>query len=135
VQFRKMVEVLGLPELADDPRFARNEDRNANREQLRPLLVERLRTKTTQEWFGEFIDAGVPCGPVNTVDQGVALAAEVGLEPIVTVGEGDRALPVIRHPIRYSDTPAGYRLAPPRLGEHTDSIREWLASPQAADPL
>ena len=45
-QFRKLVEVLGVPELADDPRFVRNEDRTANRDELRPLLVERLRTRT-----------------------------------------------------------------------------------------
>ncbi len=50
-QFRKLVEVLGVPELADDPRFARNEDRTANRDELRPLLVERLKTRSTMDWF------------------------------------------------------------------------------------
>jgi crotonobetainyl-CoA:carnitine CoA-transferase CaiB-like acyl-CoA transferase len=133
LQFRKMVEVLGIPELADDPRFARNEDRNHNRDELRPLLVERLWSRTTHQWFSDFIDAGVPCGPVNTVDEGVALATEVGLQPVVTVGDGDRAIPVIRHPIRYSDTPAQYRLAPPRLGEHSDEVREWLSSRDPVD--
>src|SRR6059036_2288308 len=59
-QFRKLVTVLGVPELADDPRFLRNEDRTANREQLRPLLVERLRTRRTDEWFHDIIGAGVP---------------------------------------------------------------------------
>ncbi len=57
-QFRKLVEVLGVPELADDPRFVRNEDRTANRDQLRPLLVERLRTRTKMEWFRDIIAAG-----------------------------------------------------------------------------
>ena len=65
-QFRKLVEVLGVAELADDPRFARNEDRTANRDELRPLLVERLQTRSTMDWFREIIAAGVPCGPVNT---------------------------------------------------------------------
>src|SRR5919112_4951837 len=50
-QFRKLVEVIGVPELADDPRFTRNEDRTANRDELRPLLVERLKERTALEWF------------------------------------------------------------------------------------
>ena len=106
-QFRKLVEVLGVPELADDPRFARNEDRTANRDELRPLLVERLRTRTKMEWFRDIIAAGVPCGPINTVDGGVAFAEEVGLDPVVDVGEGDAAVPSVRNPIRFSETPAG----------------------------
>ncbi|MGY1631458.1 CaiB/BaiF CoA transferase family protein [Geodermatophilus sp. SYSU D01186] len=130
-QFRKLVEVLGVPELADDPRFLRNEDRTANRDELRPLLVERLRTRTKQEWFRDIIAAGVPCGPINTVDQGVAFAEEVGLDPVVSVGEGDAAVPSVRNPIRFSATPADYRLPPPRLDEHGAEIREWLAAPAA----
>jgi crotonobetainyl-CoA:carnitine CoA-transferase CaiB-like acyl-CoA transferase len=129
VQFRKLTEVLGTPELADDPRFAHNEDRTANRDQLRPLLVERLGTRTKQEWFRDVIAAGVPCGPINTVDQGVAFAAEVGLDPVVTVGEGAAAIPSVRHPITFSQTPAGYRLPPPALDEHGAEIRRWLAEP------
>jgi crotonobetainyl-CoA:carnitine CoA-transferase CaiB-like acyl-CoA transferase len=128
-QFRKLVQVLGAPELADDPRFSRNEDRTANRDQLRPLLVERLRTRTKLEWFRDIIAAGVPCGPINTVDQGVAFAEEVGLDPVVTVGEGAAAVPSVRNPIRFSDTPAGYRLPPPALDEHGAEIRRWLAEP------
>src|ERR687894_3233142 len=58
-QFRRLCEVLGLPDLVDDPRFRRNEDRTANRDELRPLLVERLRTRTKDEWFRELITAGV----------------------------------------------------------------------------
>jgi crotonobetainyl-CoA:carnitine CoA-transferase CaiB-like acyl-CoA transferase len=125
-QFRKLVEVLGVPKLADDPRFARNEDRTANRDELRPLLVERLRTRTKLEWFRDIIAAGVPCGPINTVDQGIAFAEEVGLDPVVTVGEGTAAIPSIRNPIRFSDTAPDYRLPPPALDEHGEEIRRWL---------
>jgi crotonobetainyl-CoA:carnitine CoA-transferase CaiB-like acyl-CoA transferase len=128
-QFRKLVDALGVPGLADDPRFSRNEDRTANREQLRPLLVERLRTRTKMEWFRELIALGVPCGPINTVDGGVAFAEEVGLDPVVTVGEGSAAVPSVRNPIRFSDTPADYRLPPPALDEHGAQIRRWLAGP------
>jgi crotonobetainyl-CoA:carnitine CoA-transferase CaiB-like acyl-CoA transferase len=131
-QFRKLVEVLGVPELADDPRFLRNEDRTANRDELRPLLVERLRTRTKDEWFRDIIAAGVPCGPINTVDQGVAFAEEVGLDPVVTVGEGDAAVPSVRNPITFSETAAEYRLPPPGLDEHGAEIRRWLSAPVGA---
>ena len=130
LQFRKLAQVLGVPELPDDPRFGRNEDRTANRDQLRPLLVERLRTRPKLEWFRELTAAGVPCGPINTIDQGVAFAAEVGLDPVVSVGEGDAAIPSVRHPITFSATPASYRLPPPALDEHGAEIRRWLAEPE-----
>jgi crotonobetainyl-CoA:carnitine CoA-transferase CaiB-like acyl-CoA transferase len=120
--------VLGVPELADDPRFGRNEDRTANREELRPLLVERLRTRTKQEWFRDIIGAGVPCGPINTIDQGVAFAEEVGLDPVVRIGVD--AVPTVRNPITFSETPPAYRLPPPDLDEHGAEIRRWLAAPE-----
>jgi crotonobetainyl-CoA:carnitine CoA-transferase CaiB-like acyl-CoA transferase len=132
-QFRKLVEVLGVPELADDPRFARNEDRTANRDALRPLLVERLLTRTKMEWFRDVISAGVPCGPINTGDQGVAFAESIGLDPVVSVGEGGTAVPSVRNPITFSGTPADYRLPPPSLDEHGAEIRRWLASPEERD--
>ncbi|SDG23832.1 CaiB/BaiF CoA transferase family protein [Klenkia brasiliensis] len=124
-QFRKLVEVLGVPELADDPRFARNEDRTANRDELRPLLVERLRTRGKQEWFEAIFAAGVPCGPINTVDAGVAFAEQVGLDPVVRPG----GIPSIRNPITFSATPPSYRLPPPALDEHGAEIRAWLEAP------
>jgi crotonobetainyl-CoA:carnitine CoA-transferase CaiB-like acyl-CoA transferase len=129
-QFRKLAEVLGVPELADDPRFARNEDRTANRDVLRPLLVERLQTRSKLDWFTDIIAAGVPCGPINTVDQGVAFAEGIGLDPVVQVGEGDEAVPMVRNPITFSGTPVGYRLPPPGLDEHGAEVRAWLATPE-----
>jgi crotonobetainyl-CoA:carnitine CoA-transferase CaiB-like acyl-CoA transferase len=132
LQFRKLAGVLGIPEVADDPRFANNEDRTANRDDLRPLLVEQLRKKPKMEWFRAIVAAGVPCGPINTVDQGVAFATEVGLEPVVEVGEEPRRIPSVRHPVRFSRTQAQYRLAPPRLGEHTDEVKRWLRQPWPA---
>src|SRR3954452_12145356 len=127
IQFRKLVEVLGVPELAEDPRFSRNEDRTANRDELRPLLVERLQSRSKMDWFREIIAAGVPCGPINTVDGGVAFAEEIGQRPVVEVGEGDAMVPSVRHPITLSETPVDYRLPPPRLDEHGDEIRAWLS--------
>jgi crotonobetainyl-CoA:carnitine CoA-transferase CaiB-like acyl-CoA transferase len=129
-QFAKLCAALGLPELVDDPRFGRNEDRTANREELRPLLVERLRTKGRMEWFDELLAAGVACGPINTVDEGVAFAERVGLDPVVRLGDGEDAAPSIRNPITFSATPARYDLPPPRLDEHGEQVRAWLAAPR-----
>ena len=131
-QFRKLCDVIGAPGLPADPRFARNEDRTANRDLLRPLLAERLAEHTAAEWFGELIAAGVPCGPINTVDGGIAFATEVGLEPVVAAGQGAAAVPTIRHPLQFSRTPPRYDLAPPQLDEHGAQIRAWLAAPRAA---
>ena len=105
-QFRKLCDVLGIPDLIDDPRFAHNQDRTANREQLRPLLVERLATRSKMEWFRDLTAAGAPCGPINTIDGGVAFAEEMGLDPVVDAGHGEHAVPGIRNPIRFSNTPA-----------------------------
>jgi crotonobetainyl-CoA:carnitine CoA-transferase CaiB-like acyl-CoA transferase len=126
-QFRKLCDVLGIPEVADDPRFARNADRTERRDELRPVLVERLRTKGALEWFDLLVAAGVPCGPINTIDGGFAMAERFELDPVVVVGEGDRAVPTTRHPIRFSATPVGYHLPPPLLDEHGEELRTWLA--------
>ncbi len=127
-QFRKLCEVIGAPELIGDPRFAHNQDRTAHRDELRPLLVARLATRTKQEWFRDIIAAGVPCGPINTLDAGVAFAEEIGLDPVVEVGEGPAMVPSVRNPITFSADPVDYRLPPPGLDEHGAEIREWLAS-------
>jgi crotonobetainyl-CoA:carnitine CoA-transferase CaiB-like acyl-CoA transferase len=129
-QFAKLCAVLGAPELVDDPRFAHNQDRTANREVLRPLLVERLATRTKAEWFEALLAAGVPCGPINTIDEGVAYATELGLDPVVTVGEGDAAVPSVRNPLTFSETPPRYVLPPPLLDEHGAELREWLSKPR-----
>jgi crotonobetainyl-CoA:carnitine CoA-transferase CaiB-like acyl-CoA transferase len=129
-QFRKLCEVLGIPEVADDVRFARNVDRTANREELRPLLLERLALRGAVEWFEELVAVGVPCGPIQTIDGGFAMAERFGLDPVVEAGEGERAMPTTRHPIRFSATPADYRLPPPDLDEHGAELRKWLATPQ-----
>jgi crotonobetainyl-CoA:carnitine CoA-transferase CaiB-like acyl-CoA transferase len=130
-QFRKLCEVLGIPDVADDPRFARNADRTANREELRPILTERLVTRGAVEWFDLLVDAGVPSGPINTIDGGFAMAERFELDPVVEVGEGERAIPTTRHPIRFSQTPVSYSLPPPELDEHGEQLRKWLGDEHA----
>jgi crotonobetainyl-CoA:carnitine CoA-transferase CaiB-like acyl-CoA transferase len=130
-QFLKLATALGHPEWAEDDRFARTVSRNQNREELRPLLVDALADRTTAEWFDELTRAGVACGPINTIDGGVALAERLGLNPVVQVGDGDAAIPMVRNPIDFSLTPARYLSPPPALGQDAAEIRRWLATPPA----
>lgn len=124
-QYAKLCSALGVPELADDPRFATNRDRTANREELRPLLEARLRERTKAEWFELLVQAGVAAGPINTIAEGVEFARSLGLEPVVEVGEGAEAVPGIRNPIRFSHDEVRYDRPPPGLDQHADDIRAW----------
>jgi crotonobetainyl-CoA:carnitine CoA-transferase CaiB-like acyl-CoA transferase len=129
-QFGKLCQVLGIPEVAQDPRFVRNADRTANRAELRPLLEEQLAKRGAVEWFELLVAAGIPSGPINTIDGGFAMAERFELDPIVEVGEGGRAMPTTRNPIRFSATPPVYRLPPPELDEHGAELRKWLSAPR-----
>ncbi|MFC7495287.1 MULTISPECIES: CaiB/BaiF CoA transferase family protein [unclassified Nocardioides] len=125
-QFRRLVEALGAPELADDERFATVGSRNERREELRPLLLERLATRSAQEWFGVLTDAGIPCGPINDVRGGVELAESLGLAPVAMAGD----VPTVRNPIRFSESPTRHDLPPPELDGDGDEIRAWLGFPK-----
>ncbi|WP_101434420.1 CaiB/BaiF CoA transferase family protein [Amycolatopsis echigonensis] len=124
-QFRRLAEVLGVPELADDERFATNAERVRNRPELRAALEQQLGTDTVAAWAARLTEVGVPAGPVGDLADGFKLAESLGLAPTVPVG--DDAPPQVRHPIGYSDTPVARYSAPPRLGQHSDEIRRWLA--------
>jgi crotonobetainyl-CoA:carnitine CoA-transferase CaiB-like acyl-CoA transferase len=122
-QFRKLAAELGNAELADDERFATVSNRNENREELRPLLVELLSKRSAQEWFDVLSAAGVACGPINSIDDGVRLAEKLGLEPVVEID----GVPTVRNPIRFSATPVTYRYPPPSLDGDSAELRSWLA--------
>ncbi|MCH1881354.1 CoA transferase [Agrococcus sp. ARC_14] len=128
-QFATLAQTLGIPEVLDDERFQTTDGRNVNRDALRPILVEALSHATISEWFDRLTEAGIACGPIQTIDGGVQLAERLGLNPVVTVGEGDRAVPMIRNAITFSKTEPQYRLPPPTLGEHADELRAWLTAP------
>ena len=126
-QFRSLCEVLGIPQVATDPRFALNADRTANRAELHPVLIERLSHWSADDLFVALNGAGVPCGPINSIAEGVELAERLGLQPRVTLGEGDREVDLVRNPIRFGASPVSYRLSPPQLGEHDADVRDWLS--------
>ncbi len=104
-QFQALCDCLGLSNLKDDPRFSTNSARVANREQLTAALGIVLRTRGAEEWFAALTAAGVPCGPINDVGQGMDLAESLGLEPIVGVFGSAQ----VASPLRLSATPVSYR--------------------------
>lgn len=127
-QFQILCRILGLEHLATDERFATNPARVANRDELIPILQEAFATRDADDWLEELSAAGIPCGPINTVDRVFAhpqiqhrgMVVEV---PHPTIGTLRMAGP----PYIFSETPATVRSHPPLLGEHTDLVlRERL---------
>ncbi|HEX8518011.1 MAG TPA: CoA transferase [Pseudonocardia sp.] len=137
-QFAAFCTGLGRPELADDPRFATNPDRVAHREALAGIVTSAMARRTADAWFATLSALGVPCGPVNDVAEAFDLAAELGLEARVTVGDGSGddgdAVDLVANPIGLSATPPAYRRRPPRTGEHTAELRAWLGDPADGTP-
>ncbi|MDN5792748.1 MAG: CoA transferase [Brevibacterium aurantiacum] len=127
-QFAKLATALGRPDLAEDERFAKAKTRNANRDQLEPELLEALQAHTAQKWFEKLTAVGLPCAPINSIAQGVERAKDLGLEPIVDTGGGERVIPTIRNSITLSKSEVSYDLAPPELGADSDRVRAWLDS-------
>lgn len=130
-QFGRLMEQLGRPELADDPRFLTMQDRNTNRETLRDIIETQLAHDTAEAWFDKLQAVQVPCAPILGIDGGIEFATEIGLEPVVTAGTGHHAVPTIKHPINFSRTEATYDKAPPALGEDSEAVRQWLAQQPA----
>ncbi|WP_454693252.1 CaiB/BaiF CoA transferase family protein [Achromobacter aegrifaciens] len=127
-QYRAYCRAIGAPELGDDPRFATNRMRLANRELLVGLLTEIMRQDRRDDWIAKLEAVGVPCGPINDIAQAQA-------HPQAQARQLRRDLPhpaggvaaVTASPLRLSASPVEYRRAPPLLGEHTEEVlREVL---------
>jgi crotonobetainyl-CoA:carnitine CoA-transferase CaiB-like acyl-CoA transferase len=122
-QFAKFCEVAGRPELAGDPRFARNADRVRNRAELVPMLADVMRLRRKSDWLTSLEAAKVPCGPINDL-------AEVFADPQVQARGMTVAMPhpladdlrLVASPMKFSKTPVQYRRPPPLLGEHTAEV-------------
>lgn len=113
-QFADLCDVIDRPDLPGDERFATNADRVGARSELRAELEAALAGRAARAWAAELTARGVPAGTVNDVGAAFALAAELGLDPIVTVPRGDGgSTRLTRNPIGLSATPASYRLPPP----------------------
>lgn len=132
-QYQRLCGVIGRPALAADPRFVANADRVRNRTELAALLAAPIAERSMDHWIAAFEAAGVPCGPINTMDRVFAdpQARARGLSfklPHPTAGE----VPTIASPMRFSDTPVEHR-RPPLLGEHTDAVLGGLLGRSAQD--
>ncbi|MDI2098397.1 CaiB/BaiF CoA transferase family protein [Ruicaihuangia caeni] len=119
-QFASFAGVLGMPELADDARFATNQARVGNRDALRSLIEPALAQRPADHWVMALTEARVPAGRVNTVLEGFELAERLGLAPIVEIDDPDAGAPgrQVASALRLSATPPVYRSAPPALGAH-----------------
>jgi crotonobetainyl-CoA:carnitine CoA-transferase CaiB-like acyl-CoA transferase len=122
-QWPKLCGELDLPELATDERFADNGARVRNRDVLRPILAARLAEADSTHWLHRLDEAGIPCGPVNSVlaafEQPQAVAREMRVE--VEHPKLGR-VPQVGLPYKLSATPASIRTAPPLLGEHSAEV-------------
>lgn len=126
-QFRKFCEVAGIANFADDPRFVTNKARVAHRAELIPLLRQATVFKTTAQWIEQLEKAGVPCGPINDLQQVFAdpqvQARGLRLDLPNALGS---STPQVASPLRLSATPVAYRSAPPLLGQHTEALLQRL---------
>ncbi|WP_175700730.1 CaiB/BaiF CoA transferase family protein [Burkholderia ambifaria] len=132
-QFRKFVEAGGRAELADDERFATNPSRVRHRDTLVPILAEMVKTRGKADWIGTLEAAGVPCGPINELDevfdneQVVARGMQVSLPHPCGAD-----VKLVRNPIRMSATPPDARTAPPLLGAQTEAVLRDMLGYDAA---
>jgi crotonobetainyl-CoA:carnitine CoA-transferase CaiB-like acyl-CoA transferase len=127
-QFRKLAEVVGRPEWADDPRFARNRDRVEHRDMIDGLIQEIVGSRTRSEWMTDLDAAGVPAGPINDVAEALAAPHARGRDMVTELEHP--ILGMIRTlglPIRLDATPTSIRRHPPMMGEHTDEVLTELA--------
>ncbi|MFT4469359.1 CaiB/BaiF CoA transferase family protein [Arthrobacter sulfonylureivorans] len=127
-QFRQLANVLGVPRLADDARFATNSARVQHRTELIPLLEQALSSSSASVWQDKLTGVGVPAGPVASIDEGINFAESLGLSPTIEVHDA-AGRPVgrqVRHPVTWSPAFEARTAAPPALGEHTESVLEWL---------
>jgi crotonobetainyl-CoA:carnitine CoA-transferase CaiB-like acyl-CoA transferase len=117
--WQRLCEAIGRPELVSDPRFARNDDRMANRPELVAELESALASRGTDEWVSTLIDAGVPCGPIHDYRQVFEDEHTQAREMEVRLPDGTRTLGI---PVKMSATPGAIRRPAPQLGEHTEEV-------------
>ena len=121
-QYRRLVKLLGAPELADDPRFALNANRVRNRDVLVPILTDLTRAQPSAFWIKECETRGIPAGPINDLEQvfeGEQVAARGMKISLPHPLSGKDSVDLIGNPLKLSDTPVTYHSAPPVLAQDT----------------
>ena len=122
-QFARFCDVAGRPEWAADPSIATNAGRVQQRETLVPMIAKVVLTRTQRDWLAALEAVGVPCGPINRLDQ-------VFADPQVQARRMrfdlphplSGTVPQVANPLNFSATPVTYTQAPPLLGEHTEAV-------------
>ncbi|KAA1175859.1 CoA transferase [Marinobacter salinexigens] len=135
MQFQRFCQVAGVPLLASDERFATNRNRVHNRTLLVPQIESLIRTKPSSFWLDALEREGVPCGPINSVEQVFAdpQVRHRGMEMQMSHPEAGE-MSLVSNPIRFDDKHSNSDQPPPRLGEHTCDVLGQLF-PDRADYL
>lgn len=122
-QWRKFCQAIEAPHLADRPEFATNPKRVENRQALTETLGAIFASRSAQEWTERLVAAGIPCGPINTVDKVLANPQVLARQMVVELTHPTGGpLKLVGSPLKLSETPAEVRLPPPVLGQHTEEI-------------
>lgn len=130
-QFIQLCRSIGLPDLPNDARFARNADRIKHRDEIIRILQTHFLTKTADEWVDAIYAAKVPVGVINNLEQAFQEPQVIAREMLVEMNHPQRKkLKVIGSPIKLSRTPVEYKTAPPLLGEHTQAVLGRVVSPE-----
>ncbi|HVB76557.1 MAG TPA: CoA transferase [Candidatus Nitrosotalea sp.] len=125
--WRNFCQAIGMPELAEDPRYADNLGRIAHRDELVPILEQRMRQRPSAEWMDDFLRLGVPSAPVNDLAQALAEPTVAETGAIVDVPYSPMgSIRMMANPVHLSQDSRDY-VGPPRLGEHTRQVLAELA--------
>lgn len=126
-QFRLLAHLIQLPDLPQDDRFSTNPARVKNRDSLIPILQTAFKSKSADEWVTLLLDAGIPAGTINTVEDALAMPhiTQRNLVHEIPLATGE-ILKMIGSPLKLSETPPEIHSPPPQLGQHTESILSSL---------
>ncbi len=124
--WKAFCKAVGLENLAEDPRFATNQQRLKHREELERIIVEKLKEKPRDEWIEILLKAGIPCGAVNTIEEVIEHPQTKYRKTVVDVEYPELGkIKLFNNPVKFS----GYEVEvrrPPKLGEHTEDVLKSL---------
>jgi succinate--hydroxymethylglutarate CoA-transferase len=124
-QFRRLVELLGCPEVAEDERFESNDQRVKNRDDLKVILDGCFIKNTTQAWLAALEGSGMPYGPINSIEDSFKHPQATGrgmVDAVELEASVNKQFRVVGVPVKFGDTKPSIRRRPPLLGEHTEEI-------------
>jgi crotonobetainyl-CoA:carnitine CoA-transferase CaiB-like acyl-CoA transferase len=133
MQYRRLCEVAGAPELATDARFTTNSMRLKHREELIERIAGLTRKQATRYWVDRLEAAGLPCAPVNTIDRVFDDPQVLHRGMKLSMTHPASPAPLIGSPLKLSETPVSFRRPPPTLGQHTDEVLEDVLKLTAAE--